>query len=94
MSPRPTRTVRDALLKKGFFEETDGDHRRLHHCVNGKRSNVRTHYSHGARECDDYILGRMAKQLHLSRQQLERLIDCTMDGEEYIGVLKNTGYVN
>jgi hypothetical protein len=91
MSPRPTRKARNALLRKGFFEEEDGDHRRLHHCVDGHTTNVRTHYSHGERECNDYILGRMAKHLRISRAQLDALIDCGMSGEEYVGILRGRG---
>jgi hypothetical protein len=93
MSPRPTRIVKSALLRKGFYEEEDGDHRRLHHCIGGNTTNVRTHYSHGARECNDYILGRMAKHLRLSRAQLDDLVDCTMSGEEYVEILRGLGEI-
>jgi hypothetical protein len=93
MAPRPTRIVRAALLKKGFFEEEDGDHRRLHHCVDGIRTNIRTHYSHGAKECNDYILGKMAKHLRLSRAQLDELIECNLSGEAYTEMLRAQGEI-
>jgi len=33
----------------------------------------------------------MAKQLRLTRAQLDALIDCTMDGEALIAILKELG---
>ncbi|WP_297901534.1 hypothetical protein [Metallibacterium sp.] len=38
-----------------------------------------TKTSHGARELDDGLLGRMAKQCRLSRADFDRLIDCPLD---------------
>jgi hypothetical protein len=91
MSPRSVRTVRGALLKKGFVPIKDGDHQAFQLCVDGERVGIRTYYSHGARECDDYILGLMSRQLLLSRSQLNDLIDCKMTGEDYVGLLKDRG---
>jgi hypothetical protein len=91
MTPRPTRTVRSALLKKGFIEEEDGRHRKLRLWVDGKGSHIHTYYSHGAKECDDYILGQMAIHLLLSRSQLNDLIDCRMSSEEYVEMLRGRG---
>jgi hypothetical protein len=93
MAPRAARIVRNSLLKKGFIEEEDGDHRRFRLCVGGDKANVRTRYSHGAKECNDYILGRMAKHLSLSRAQLDDLIDCRLGGEEYVEMLRGLGVV-
>jgi hypothetical protein len=91
MSPRATRIVKGALLKKGFVEEEDGSHRKLRLWVNGSGSHIHTYYSHGARECDDYILGQMAIHLFLSRARLNDLIDCKMSGDDYIGLLRDRG---
>jgi hypothetical protein len=35
----------------------------------------------------------MAKQLGLSRAQLDALIDCRMSGEEYVGMLSGLGVI-
>jgi hypothetical protein len=59
--------------------------------VDGERIHIHTYYSHGARECDDHILGRMAKQLRLSRAQLNDLIDCRLSGEAYVEILRERG---
>jgi len=93
MSPRPTRIIRNALIKKGFVQPEDTDHQVFHLFVNGEKVHIRTRYSHGARECDDFILGQMAKHLKLSRAQLDNLVDCTMSGEEYIEILRERGEI-
>jgi hypothetical protein len=92
MTPRPTRIVRSSLLKKGFIEKECGTHRKLHFAA-GSKAAVRTYYSHGAKECDDYILGQMAIHLKLSRAQLDDLIDCTLSGESYVEILRGQGLV-
>ena len=87
------RTVVGVLLRKGFIEEDSGDHIRLYHCINGRRTGIRTFYSHGAKELNDYILGRMAKHLRLSRAQFEAFIDCTLSMEAYIEILRGMGAI-
>jgi hypothetical protein len=89
MSPRSTRTIRAALVKKGFVQQEDSSHQVFILFVGVEKKKIRTHYSHGAKECDDYILGQMAKQLSLSRTQLDALIDCQMSGEEYVKILRD-----
>jgi hypothetical protein len=91
MAPRAARTVRGALLRKGFVPIKDGDHQAFHLCVDGVRVGIRTHYSHGARECGDYILGLMSRQLLLTRSQMNALIDCQMSGEAYVEMLRERG---
>jgi hypothetical protein len=103
MTPRPTRIIRGALLKKGFAEEEYGDHKKLRLYVDGERTRIHTRYtgrlryrtvnSHGARECDNYILGQMALHLRLSRAQLDDLVDCTMSAEEYVKLLRERGEI-
>jgi len=93
MGPRPARIIRSSLTKKGFVQIADSDHQAFQLHVNGKKVSVNTFYSHGAKECDDYILGRMAKQLRLSRAQLDDLIDCPLSAEAYIEMLKEKGEI-
>jgi hypothetical protein len=59
--------------------------------VDGKKTEIHTRYRHGAKECDDFILGQMAKHLRLSRAQLDDLIDCAMGAEAYIEALMERG---
>ncbi|MDR2560639.1 MAG: hypothetical protein LBC63_02565 [Holophagales bacterium] len=93
MAPRPTRIIVSALTRKGFAEEEYGDHKKLRLYVDGERTRIHTRYSHGARECDDYILGQMAIQLRLSRAQLNDLMDCAISGEAYVEMLRERGEI-
>jgi hypothetical protein len=90
MGPRPIRTIRGALLKKGFAE-MKSHHIFFHLYVDGRKTNVMTFHSHGAHECNDYLLGRMAKELRLSRAHLDDLIDCSLSGEAYVQMLREMG---
>jgi hypothetical protein len=61
--------------------------------VDGGKTDVCTYISHGARECDDYILGRMASHLMLTRAQLDDLIDCTLGERAYVKLLREHGVI-
>jgi hypothetical protein len=90
MAPRLARKIKSSLLKKGFKEDNSRHlHFRLH--VDGEKTHIFTVISHGAQECSDHLLGIMAKQLKLSRAELNNLIDCAMSGEAYIETLKGQG---
>jgi hypothetical protein len=83
LSTRKTADLRSALLNKGFkLEQTH--HEMLWFTVEGKSTSVRTRLSRGAREYDDGLLGQMAKQLRLRRQELDDLIDCPLDYATYL----------
>jgi len=86
MASRSIKVIKEALLNKGFVDEPIGKHRKLRLCVNGDDTGIYTFYSHSAKECDDFILGRMAKHLRLMRVQLNDLIDCTLTKERYIKI--------
>jgi hypothetical protein len=90
MGARPTREIRKSLLKKGFREE------KTHHVcfdlyVAGRMAKVSTYYSQGEKECDDYILGKMAKHLKLTRAQFDDFIDCRLGAEAYLEILRDGG---
>jgi len=90
MSTKTTQQIRQSLTKKGFKED------KSHHCIfylyiNEKRYNIRTHFSHGKKECGDDLLGQMAKQLHLKKKDFDNLIDCSLGKEAYIQMLKDKG---
>lgn len=93
MNPRPVKLVKSSLIRKGFVHIEDGDHQAFQLYANGMKRGIRTFYSHGAKECDNYILGRMAKQVELKRSELDKLIDCSMSKEAYFKVLKSKGYL-
>jgi hypothetical protein len=81
--PRKQSDVERSLTNKGFRHK-EGDHSYFHYYSTvGKKTAVFTKTSHGAREIDDHLLGRMAKQCKLSRADFDQLIDCPLDQNSY-----------
>jgi DNA-binding FadR family transcriptional regulator len=84
--PRKAREVLSGLKRKGFIEEREGHHVFLiYESRAGLRTEVRTRLSHqsGGSDINDQLLGLMARQLKLSRRELEQLIDCPLSREHY-----------
>ena len=85
------KTIEKSLIQKGFRFES-GDHRYYVFYHGGKRTSIRTWVSHGSRghkECGDDIISAMRRQLKLDTMSLARaLLECPMDGQVYIGILK------
>ena len=54
---------------------------------------VFTYFSHGASECNDYLLARMARQLRLPRHMLDDLLDCSLSSDAYVQFLKSNGHM-
>ncbi len=84
--PRKVRQVLASLKAKGFFEDREGHHIFLiYETKDGYRTDVRTRVSHQSSGGDisDGLLGAMARQVKLSRRDLEQLIDCPLSREGY-----------
>jgi hypothetical protein len=92
MGQRPVRKIRSSLLGKGFVEDNT-HHRYFWLYVDGRKAEIFTYTSHGAHECGDHILARMAGQLKLSRRQLDDLLDCPLSGEAYVEMLRGNGHI-
>jgi predicted RNA binding protein YcfA (HicA-like mRNA interferase family) len=93
--PRKQAEVEKSLEAKGFQRPKGGDHNYFHYYSrDGKKTAVFTKTSHGAREIDDSLLGRMAKQCKLKRADFDRLIDCTLDRGAYEAKLGETGFLD
>jgi len=87
---RSAKDIDKALRKKGFRRETDGKH--IHYFFsgpNGEKSGIFTLMSHGmgATAIGNPLLGLMARQLHLTKNQFLDLIDCTLTEEAYREIL-------
>lgn len=82
--------VSAALTAKGF-QKVDRDHHFFFLYVDGKKSGIFTKISHSANKLGQFDCDRMAKQIKLSRGQFEELIDCSLSGTEYLGVLRKAG---
>jgi predicted RNA binding protein YcfA (HicA-like mRNA interferase family) len=91
--PRKQSEVEKSLTNKGF-QAREGDHSYFNYYSKaGKKTAVFTKTSHGAREIDDHLLGRMSKQCKLSRADFDRLIDCPLDRDSYEAKLIAQGAV-
>ena len=90
--PRKQVDVEKSLEAKGFQRPRGGDHNYFHyHSLGRKKTAVFTKTSHGAREIDDGLLARMARQCRLTRGDFDRLIDCPLDRNSYESKLVEQG---
>ena len=84
------RDIEGALLKKGF-KKRDGDHSYyIYYGINGDKTGVFTKTSHGAkgRTISDDLFGRMARQLKLTNNEFDELVQCPLSREKYESILK------
>ncbi len=84
--PRKVRQVLSSVKAKGFFEDREGHHIFLiYETRDSFRTEIRTRVSHqsGGGDISDSLLAAMARQVRLSRRDLEQLIDCPLSREEY-----------
>ena len=88
ISTLKTRIISNNLRKKGFVEDVN-NHYKLNYRPNGKKSKIRTVYSHGKSEVGEPLISLMAKELYLSKSQFIELVSCTMSGEEYSSIVKD-----
>lgn len=91
--PRKQDDVKKSLLAKGF-RARQGDHCYFNYYSRaGKKTAVFTKTSHGAREIDDNLLSRMARQCKLSNKDFGLLIDCPLDRDAYESRLVEKGAI-
>ena len=90
MTSRKTTQIIRSLTKKGFTA-FNKHHIFLRLVINGIDQHIFTKISHGKDEYGDNLLAAMAQKLRLTRNELDNFIDCTLEKEEYIQLLKNKG---
>lgn len=94
MSEVRTAPIISALLSKGFVRASGNrDHQYFFFHYRGKKSDIFTRISHGARTVDDWLVGRMAKQVRLSKREFLSLVECTLSGAEYARLMADRGEV-
>jgi len=86
--------IKTALCKKGFIGKP-GDHNYFHLYVDGKRSNVFTYLSHGSgyREYGDELIDCVKDEMRITKPEFLRFIDCALNGDEYVELLKQRGKI-
>ena len=93
MSSYRPQEVAGALLRKGFQKDKT-HHHMFWLVVNGKRTSIRTRYSHSDREIDEGRIRQMSQQMKLSKRQFSDFVDCRLSGEEYADMLLDRGDVS
>ncbi|MBI3206017.1 MAG: hypothetical protein HYZ29_31065 [Myxococcales bacterium] len=86
--------VESSLTKKGFKQETGGDHRFFKLMVKEKYTGIFTKTSHGSkkyRTLGNDLVKKMASQVKLTTPEFQKLVDCSMTGEEYVALLRERG---
>ena len=93
--PRKARAVERRLLRKGFHIE-NSRHRHFTYIKRDGRAadHIATVMSHGSdRDIDDRLLGKMARQLNLTRRQFDQLIDCSLSQADYEALMRRGGFI-
>lgn len=71
-----------ALEKKGFIK--DNTHHEMYwYYSNGKKSSLKTRVSHSEKEYNESLLSERKKQLHLSKNDFIKFIECPLTAEQY-----------
>ena len=76
----------NALTSKGF-EAVETHHTMLWLVVRGNRTGIHTWISHGTRKAEDWLLGQIARQIHLTKQELLKFIDCEIGADNYVTLM-------
>lgn len=94
MTTRKVKEVSSRLCGKGFVKDDRSDHCRFFLYVDGRKTRIRTMISHGEREIGEELIHRMASQLKLSKDEFLDLVDCRLDGDGYLRLMRERGFVN
>ncbi len=93
MKPRKTKDLQRTLQAKGFALYPEKAHHKFYYLVvDGKKTAVKTYFSHGLKEYGDTLMQLIKKQLKFPQtRQAEDFFDCPMSGEEYVSLLREGG---
>jgi len=97
MKVRSVKDIEKALLAKGFEKASskqNSHHSYYYFIHNGRRSDIYTYLSHGAKsnEYGSSLMNMIKKQLKFSDSKIaERFLDCPFKEHQYIDMLKEAG---
>ena len=82
--------IERSLRGKGFEKDEGAKHTIYVLIHEGKKTPIFTFASRGAgaKEVGDSLIGPMARQLKIKKQEFHQLIECTLTGEGYVSLLK------
>ena len=89
MKNRKVKDLQRVLQKKGFALYPEKEHHQFYYLVvDGKKTAVKTYFSHGLKEYGDNLMQLIKKQLRFSTtRQAEDFFDCPMTAEQYVALL-------
>jgi hypothetical protein len=95
VKPRKAKDLQKVLMKKGFVLYPEKDHHQFYFLViDGKKSAIKTYFSHGKTEYDKMLMSMIKKQLKFSEtSKAEDFFDCPMSKESYIEMLRANGEI-
>ncbi|EQB72937.1 MAG: hypothetical protein AMDU4_FER2C00117G0005 [Ferroplasma sp. Type II] len=82
-----TKKVEKGLNAKGFKLDVKHDHKIFRFYIGEEKTRVYTKISHGEVEIGDRLIGLMARELGINKEQFIKLIDCGLSYSEYIKIL-------
>jgi len=86
-----------SLKKKGFREETKGDHIYYYHEHEGRETSIKTKVSHSKKYRDigpDNLLS-MKNQLKLNNlDETVRFLECPLTATDYLDILRKKGFLD
>ncbi len=92
--PRRRRDVLRGLRRKGFRTKNQRHLTLTYFAVDGGETELITMVSHGSDgDIGDRLLAEMARQLHLTRRQFDRLIDCDLSQDDYEAMMRRDGFI-
>lgn len=93
MASLSVRDVESSLERKGFRKH-DGHHAFfVYYSADNVKTGIRTKMSHGEKEIGNKLIGAMARQCRLSKDDFRKLVECTLSREQYESMLIETGLV-
>lgn len=93
MSAFKASEVSRSLSRKGFVSSSESHHVYFRLVHNGVVTEAVTYMSHGGKEIDDYLQGRMARQIGLKLAEFQELIRCPLSHEELLKILIERGKI-
>jgi len=86
LGPRPAADVARALVEKGM--QPDDSHHHMYRMTIEGVTHLVTRISHGAREISNGLAKRMANQCCLQLGEFWDLVDCPLDRERWIQLVR------
>lgn len=95
MKVRSAKDIEKTLLKKGFqkLSSNKKSHHSFYYFIyQGRKSNIYTFLSHGAKDYGQELMNKIKKQLKFQEAKIaESFLDCPFKEEDYISMLKTMG---